>query len=423
MPPFISYKNGELHVEGVTLSAIAREVATPFYCYSQSGIEQRYRDLAAALSGFKHTICYAVKANSNIAVLSALGALGCGADVVSIGEMQRALKAAIPAGKIVFAGTGKTDDEIRFALKQGIMQFNVESLPELVRINDIAKEMGMKAPVVLRVNPDVEANTHAHITTGTKENKFGIDAETLAQIKTRIPYLSHINLLGLGLHIGSQITELEPYTSSYEYLRDLVVEWRAAGIEITQLDLGGGIGIAYRENQQTLPLDIYAAEVKRLFGDLNCHLVFEPGRLLVGDAGLLVTKVLYVKETAHKNFIIVDAGMNDLMRPALYDAHHEIRPVVANSKEKILADVVGPVCESSDFLALSRNIEKPQPKDLLAVFQAGAYGASMSSVYNSRPQIPEVLIKDQGFHVIKKRLALSQLWEHETLAAWQQPGY
>ncbi len=412
------YRNGELFCEDVPLARIAAAVGTPFYCYSAATLEHHYRVFAEAFAGQSATICYAVKANSNQAVIATLAALGAGADVLSEGELRRALAAGVPPAKIVFSGVGKSRDEIAFALQSGVGQLNVESLPELRAIAEVAKGLGKTANVAVRVNPDVDALTHAKITTGKKENKFGIDYDDARAVYAEAAKLAGVRVLGVAVHIGSQLTDLAPFRAAFARVAALVETLRADGHAIRRLDLGGGLGIPYRDETPPLP-SAYAAMVKETVGHLGCELVFEPGRMLVGNAGVLVSRVLYVKETATRRFVIVDAAMNDLMRPALYDAWHEIRPVrEARAGADFIADVVGPVCETTDIFAKDRRMPAVAADDLLAIGSAGANGAVMASDYNSRPLVAETMVKGAEFAIVRPRQTYEDMLGRDQLPEW-----
>ena len=415
------YRDGILHAEGVPIPEIAREVGTPFYCYSTATLERHYKVFAAAFADVDSLVCYAMKANSNQAVLKTLARLGAGVDVVSEGELRRALAAGVPASRIMFSGVGKTPREMDAALEAGIYCFNVESEPELEVLNQRAVKAGKRAPVSFRINPDVDARTHAKISTGKKENKFGISWERARAVYAHAATLPGIEVTGIDMHIGSQITELQPFEDAFRLLRELVTTLRADGHGIDHVDIGGGLGIPYREDNSPPPLpDAYADIVKNQLRDLGCKVITEPGRLIVGNAGILVTEVIYVKDGGQKSFVIVDAAMNDLIRPTLYEAYHEIRPVklTAASAPRIRADVVGPVCETGDYLALDREMAQPKPGDLIAVGSAGAYGAVQAGTYNSRLLIPEVLVKGNDFHVVRPRTSYEDLIGLDSMPAW-----
>ncbi|WP_431856312.1 diaminopimelate decarboxylase [Azospirillum sp.] len=418
MNPFI-YKNGVLHAEGVSLQAIAAEVGTPFYCYSTAALVANYRAYAGAFEGQDAGVCYALKANSNLAVVRTLAQQGAGADVVSEGEMRRALAAGVPANRIVFSGVGKTRDEMRAALEAGIYQLNVESVPELEALSEVASSLGVEAPIAIRVNPDVDAKTHAKIATGKKENKFGIDWDHAREVYARAAALPGIRPLGIAVHIGSQLTDLAPFRAAFERVVELLHALRADGIDIQRLDLGGGIGIRYRD--ETPPdLNEYAGMVRSITGNLGCHVTLEPGRALVGNAGILVSKVVYLKHGLARRFLIVDAAMNDLIRPSLYDAYHAIKPVAepAPDVEPVTVDVVGPVCESGDTFALQRPLPPLAADDLVAFCSAGAYGAVMASTYNTRPLAPEVLVNGDAFAVIRPRPKIEDLLGMDRVPEW-----
>ncbi|MEZ2131720.1 MULTISPECIES: diaminopimelate decarboxylase [unclassified Sinorhizobium] len=415
------YRNGILYAEDVPVPEIAKAVGTPFYCYSTATLERHYRVFSEAFGDVDAMVCYAMKANSNQAVLKTLGRLGAGVDVVSEGELRRALAAGIPANRIMFSGVGKTAREMDFALEAGIYCFNVESEPELEVLNQRAVRACRKAPVSFRINPDVDARTHAKISTGKKENKFGISWERARAVYARAASLPGIEVTGIDMHIGSQITELQPFDDAFKLLRDLVGTLRADGHAIHHVDIGGGLGIPYRTDNNPPPLpDAYATIVKNQLRGLNCKIITEPGRLIVGNAGILVTEVIYLKDGGEKTFVVVDAAMNDLIRPTLYEAYHEIRPVVisAANAPRIKADVVGPVCETGDYLALDREMATPRPGDLMAVSSGGAYGAVQSGTYNTRLLIPEVLVRGADFHVVRPRQTYEDLIGLDSLPAW-----
>jgi len=406
------YRNNELYCEDIPVGQIAAEVGTPFYLYSASTIERHYRVFTEAFSKQPHTICFSVKANSNLAVLKLLAELGAGADIVSGGELFRALRAGIPAEKIVFSGVGKRADEIRDALHAGILMFNVESRDELIAINAAGEEMGITAPVALRVNPDVDPKTHPYISTGMKKNKFGIPITEALSIYKEGQALDWIEIRGVDCHIGSQLTTSEPFAEAVTRIMKLVQELESGGIPIKYFDVGGGLGIVYDEESPPLPAN-YAEAIIDALGTDQMTLILEPGRVIVGNAGILVTKTLYNKKGATKNFIIVDAGMNDLIRPSLYDAYQEVVPVVKNNQEEVVADVVGPICESSDFLARDHRLPVMAPGELLAVMSAGAYGFPMASQYNSRPRAAEVMVKGDRYQVIRDRETYEDLVKGE----------
>jgi diaminopimelate decarboxylase len=415
------YKNGTLHAEDVNLAELAEEVGTPFYCYSTATLERHVKVIGEAFKGTDHLLCYAMKANSNQAVLKTIAALGAGMDVVSEGELRRALAAGVPARKIVFSGVGKTAQEMAFALREGIACFNVESEPELELLSQVATRVGQRAQVSIRVNPDVDAKTHAKITTGKADNKFGVAYLRAPEVYARAAALPNIDVAGVDMHIGSQITELAPFEQAFKLMAELVGTLKSQGHNIRHLDLGGGLGVPYRGDNDVPPHpDEYAAMVKRTLGHLNLKYVMEPGRMIVGNAGILVTRVVYVKETKDKTFIIQDGAMNDLIRPTLYDAYHEIVPVDETRKAKLAeVDVVGPVCESGDYFAKSRRMAKLEAGDLMAVMTAGAYGAVQAGTYNTRPLVPEVLVKGKQWAIIRARQTYEELIGLDSPAPWQ----
>jgi diaminopimelate decarboxylase len=402
------YLNGELHCEQVPVTRLAEAVGTPFYLYSHATLTHHFRTFDAAFEGFPHLVCFAVKANSNLAILRLMITLGAGVDIVSGGELYRALKAGVDPAKVVYSGVGKSESEIRQALKVGILMFNIESSQELGEISRIAGRLRTKARIALRINPDIDPQTHPFISTGLKKNKFGINFRQALADYRRAQGLPHLEVVGVACHIGSQITELEPFLEAVRRLKELVQELEPEGIRIRYLDLGGGLGITYDQETPPHPREYGAALVKELQG-LDCTLILEPGRVLVGNAGILVTRVRYTKDTDARHFIIVDAGMNDLARPSLYGSYHAIWPVVEQNRPEIKASLVGPICESGDFLAKDRPLPAFAPGELVAVMSAGAYGFSMSSNYNSRPRVPEILVKDDAFYVIRKRETYRQL--------------
>jgi diaminopimelate decarboxylase len=416
-----AYRDGMLHAEGVSLASLADSVGTPFYCYSTATLERHYKVFAGAFADVPSLVCYAMKANSNQAVLKTLAKLGCGADVVSGGELQRARAAGIPANKIMFSGIGKSERELALALDENILCVNVESEPELDLLSSIAASKGRSAPVSIRVNPDVDAKTHAKIATGKSENKFGIPISRARAVYAQAAKLPGVKVAGVDMHIGSQIIELKPFDDAFALLSGFVRTLRADGHAISHVDLGGGLGIPYRDGNEPPPHpDEYAAVVKRSTRDLGCTLIFEPGRLIVGNAGVLLTRVIDVKRGEAKTFVIVDAAMNDLVRPTLYDAHHDIWPVAEpdGAAPRVTADVVGPVCESGDFLALDRDMVAPRPGDLLAIMSAGAYGAVQAGTYNTRALVPEVLVRDADWALVRPRLEVDALIALDRLPAW-----
>lgn len=417
-----AYRDGVLHAEAVNLRDLAGEIGTPFYCYSTATLARHYAVMDQAFAGTDHLICYAMKGNSNQAVIRTMADLGAGMDVVSEGELRRALAAGVPSRKVVFSGAGKTAREMAFALKEGIACFNVESEPELALLSSVARRTGQRATVSIRVNPDVDAKTHHKITTGKAENKFGISWTRAEDVYAAAASLPGIDIAGIDMHIGSQITELAPFEKAFGLMADLTARLIAAGHNIRHLDLGGGLGVPYRGTNDVPPHpDEYAAMVKRVLGHLGLTFVLEPGRMISGNAGILVSRVIYVKDGAEKHFIIQDAAMNDLIRPTLYDAHHEIIPVREPADaETIFADVVGPVCESGDYFALNRRLPRVGQGDLLAVMTAGAYGAVQSGTYNSRPLVPEVLVRGSQWSLVRPRQNYEELIGLDRLAAWQE---
>ncbi|MGI9463562.1 MAG: diaminopimelate decarboxylase [Aestuariivirgaceae bacterium] len=417
-----AYKDGILHAEDVNLQVLAEEIDTPFYCYSTATLERHYRVFDEAFAGTDHQICYAMKANSNQAVIKTLVDLGAGVDVVSEGELRRAMALGVPGRKIVFSGVGKTAREMAYALKQGIACFNVESEPELELLSNVATRLGTRATVSIRVNPDVDAKTHAKITTGTSDNKFGVPYLKAEEVYARAAGLEGVDIAGVDMHIGSQITDLEPFEKAYRLMAELVGTLRDQGHAIRHVDLCGGLGVPYRGTNDIPPdPSEYAEMVKRTLGGLDCKLVMEPGRMIAGNAGILVMRVIYVKQGGAKCFVITDAAMNDLIRPTLYDAFHDIMPIRAADADQqtMVADVVGPVCESGDYLALDREIPELQAGDLIAFATAGAYGAVQSGTYNTRPLVAEVLVHGERFALVRPRQAYEQLIGQDHLAEWQ----
>ncbi|MDE3061287.1 MAG: diaminopimelate decarboxylase [Pseudomonadota bacterium] len=410
------YKNGIYHAEDVALDALAQDIGTPFYCYSTATLTRHYQVFSSHFPDAK--ICYAVKANGNLAVVKTLANLGSGADVVSEGEIRLALAAGIKPQDIVFSGVGKTASEMAYALNQNIFQFNVESIPELHLLSEMALAAGVKAQIAVRVNPDVDPKTHAKIATGHKESKFGIGMGQAMEVYRLAAGLKGIEIQGVSVHIGSQLTHLEPFAQAFARMRSFVGELRAAGFPINTLDLGGGLGIPYGNEEPPLP-EAYAEIVRRETDGLNCRLIFEPGRVLVGNAGILVTRVIYVKQSEGRFFVIVDAGMNDLIRPALYEAYHDIVPIIATGEGSTeLVDVVGPVCETGDIFAEQRLLKLPKAGDLLAFRTAGAYGAAMASTYNARPLIAEIMVNGAQYAVIRPRQSYDELLRRDRLPEW-----
>ena len=415
------YRNGVLHAEAVSLVELADAVGTPFYCYSTATLERHYRVFSEAFAGEKALVCYALKANSNQSVLRTLAKLGAGADVVSGGELKRALAAGMLPERIVFSGVGKTEAELRAALAADILCINVESEPELELLSQLASAQGKTARISVRVNPDVDSGSHAKISTGKSENKFGIPLMQARDVYARAAKLPGIRVSGVDVHIGSQITDLGPLENAFRLLAEFVQTLRTDGHTISHVDFGGGLGVPYHMDREAPPLpSAYAAMVKRVAHNLGCTLLFEPGRNIVGNAGILVSRVIYVKQGEAKKFVIIDAAMNDLIRPTLYEAHHDILPVRAKpgGTPEITADVVGPVCESGDYLALGRSMAEPRAGDLLAIMTAGAYGAVQSGTYNTRPLVPEVLVKDDRYAVVRPRLEVDALIAMDKPAPW-----
>ncbi|TQM92031.1 diaminopimelate decarboxylase [Roseinatronobacter monicus] len=415
------YRGGILHAEDVPLTEIAAEVCTPFYCYSTATLTRHFRLFQEALAGMDHLVCFAIKSLSNQAILRTLGDLGAGMDVVSGGEYRRALAAGIPGARIVFSGVGKTREEMAFALRNGIRQFNVESAEELRVLSDVATSLGAVAPITLRVNPDVDAKTHEKIATGRKEDKFGVPISRAREIYAQAAALPGIDVVGVDVHIGSQLTDLAPFEAAFTKIADLTRVLRADGHTIRRLDLGGGLGIPYTRSNETPPLPLeYGAMIQRVLGDLDVEIEIEPGRLIAGNAGILVASVIYLKEGEGRDFLILDGAMNDLIRPAMYGAYHDIvpvlEPVAAVAQSPV--DIVGPVCESGDTFAKGRDMPPLAPGDLVAFRSAGAYGAVMASEYNTRPLIPEVLVKDDQYAVIRARPSFDEIINRDTLPTW-----
>ncbi|MBT5297224.1 MAG: diaminopimelate decarboxylase [Rhodospirillaceae bacterium] len=413
------YRNGELYAEDVALSRLAAEIGTPFFCYSTATLERHYQVFADAVSGLDASICYAVKANSNVAVIATLARLGAGADVVSGGEMKRALIAGVTPNRIVFSGVGKTREELAEALKAGVTRINVESEPELEILSEVAASLGIAAEISIRINPDVDAKTHEKITTGKSENKFGIDLAVARDVYARAATMPGLEVCGVAVHIGSQLTDLAPYREAYVRTAAFVEGLRQDGHDIRHVDLGGGLGIRYDDEEVPSPAE-YGAMVTETVSHLNCPVTFEPGRVIAGNAGVLVSRVLFVKEGLAKNFCIVDAAMNDLIRPTLYNAYHEIVPVIEAPKghADINMDIVGPICESGDYIAKDRMMAPVDADDLLAVRTAGAYAAVMASTYNTRPLAPEVLVNGNTFEVIRRRFTVDDMIDLETIPDW-----
>jgi diaminopimelate decarboxylase len=402
------YNKNRLYAEEVLVEDIARQAGTPCYIYSQATLERHFKTFDKAFSRMPHLICYAQKANSSLALLNLFGRLGAGTDIVSGGELYRALKAGIPPERIVYSGVGKTSEEIRYALKEKILLLNIESPEELRLVDEIAGQMKKKAPIGIRVNPDIDPKTHPYISTGLKKNKFGINIHQSLEEYQLAKNLPHIHVAGVDFHIGSQLTATQPFQAAIQKLKKLISQLKNMEIEFEYVDLGGGLGITYDQETPPLPKEYGQAIIKEL-GKMPYTLILEPGRVLVGNAGILVTKVLYVKKGEEKNFIVVDAGMNDLLRPSLYSAYHHIQPVVRTRRPNVQADIVGPICESGDFLGKDRVMTLPQSGELMAVMSAGAYGFSMSSNYNSRPRAAEILVRGKEFQIIRKRETYAQL--------------
>lgn len=415
------YQNGILHAEDVPLPEIAAAVGTPFYVYSTATFERHYRLFDEALSGLDHLICYAMKANSNQAILALMARLGSGVDVVSGGEYRRAVAAGFPGERIVFSGVGKTREEMTLALTGGIRQFNVESEPEMRVLSAVAESLGKRAPITVRVNPDVDAKTHEKIATGKAENKFGIPISRAREVYAEAASLPGLEVVGIDVHIGSQLTDLEPFELAYTKVAELTRALRADGHDIRRLDLGGGLGIPYERSNEAPPLPVeYGEVIKRTVGNLGCEVEIEPGRLIAGNAGLLVSDVIYVKSGEDREFLIVDAAMNDLIRPSMYGAYHDIVPIVEAEAGVELTpyDVVGPVCETGDTFTKGRALPPLTPGDLIAFRSAGAYGAVMASEYNSRPLIPEVLVHGHQFAVIRDRPTFDEMINRDTIPSW-----
>ncbi len=411
---YFNYRDGRLYCEEVDIKKIAESVGTPFYLYSYRTLVRHFKSFSDAFQDINHIICFSVKANSNIAILRIFSKLGGGADIVSGGELYRALKAGVDPKKIVFSGVGKRMDEMEFALNSDILMFNVESHQELLELNRIAERINKKASIAIRVNPDIDPKTHPYISTGLRENKFGIDIDTALEEYSLAKKLPNIEPIGISCHIGSQLLQIDPFIDSLKRLLSLLEKLKEMGIKIRYLDIGGGLGIRYKDEEPPHPKQ-YADAIKKEIKDLDITLILEPGRVIVGNAGILVTKVLYRKEQYGKIFFIVDAGMNDLIRPSLYGSYHEILPVEKDKKEEVIADIVGPICESADFFAKKRKVPLFEPGDLVAIMSAGAYGFSMSSNYNSRPRPCEVLVKGSEFFVIRKRETYDDLIRGESI--------
>ena len=411
---FFSYKNDELFCEEVPAESIAEQVGTPLYLYSWATIVRHFRIFKDAFNGLKHLICFSVKSNSNIAILNTIASEGGGADIVSGGELYRALRAGISPDKIVYSGVGKTPDDIEMALKSNILMFNIESEQELQTINDVAEKTGNRARIAVRINPDVEPNTHPYIVTGFNENKFGIQIDNALPIYELAKSLKYVDIKGISCHIGSQLTEISPFIDALLKLRELAQKIKKMGISLEFLDLGGGLGITYDTESPPHPSE-YAGAIKKIVGKDEFTLILEPGRVIVGNAGILIARVIYTKITPNKKFIIVDAGMNDLIRPSLYNSYHSVMPIKKTSGETIVADLVGPICETGDFLAKDRVMPSFKQGDLVALMSAGAYGFSMASNYNSRPRPAEILVKGNEFSLIRSRETLDDLMRGEEI--------
>lgn len=418
---YFPHVNGKMFAENVALSDIAKQVGTPFYCYSNTAISQNFKDyqqaFSTALTDQETLICYAVKANGNQAVLSTLAKLGSGADVVSMGEIRRARAAGIPANKIVYSGVAKVEPEIEYALNEGIFQFNIESEPELELISQVATRLNKIAAIAFRINPDVCANTHAKISTGKAENKFGVPISKARQAYTRAASLPNIKVQGVDVHIGSQLTQLTPFEEAYKRIAQLIIDLRSDGHDINVVDIGGGLGITY--NDEVIPAkEDYAAIAKKQLGHLDCKIVVEPGRSLLGNAGILVSSVVYVKTGEERQFLILDVGMNDLIRPSMYDAYHEIIAVDNAKTELKTYDIVGPVCETGDTFAKARQVHESQSGDLIAIMSCGAYGAVMASTYNTRMLAPEIMVKDTEFAIVRPRPNYDEVINADIVPSW-----
>ena len=420
---FFTYRKGEMHAEGVALKTIAAQVGTPFYCYSAGALRAAMREFVDGMTGMNASVCYAMKANSNLAVIKLFGDMGAGADIVSVGEMRRALAAGIPAKRIVYSGVGKKPSELMAALEAGVGQVNVESSAELETLNAVAGQLGVTADITIRVNPDVDAKTHAKITTGKKGNKFGIDIDLARAAFAEAGKLRHLRVVGIAMHIGSQLEKLGPYRAAIRRVGRLIAQLRADGHSIDRFDIGGGLGIVYKKEKPPSIAD-FLALVKKETEGLGCELTFEPGRRLVGEAGVLVGEVILVKPGVSKTFVIVDAAMNDLIRPTLYDAWHDIVPVRQPRPDAatIRCDIVGPICESGDYLAQNRDLAPLSAGDLIMVRSAGAYGAVMASSYNSRPLAPEVMVDGTRFAVTRPRPSIEEMISAERLPSWMEPA-
>ncbi len=413
------YQNQQLQLENVNIKEIAEIVNTPFYCYSQESISTAYNGYVEQLKGLDTQVCYALKANSNQAVIKVLADLGAGADVVSEGELRRALAAGIPASKIVYSGVAKTPDEMLFALSKNIFQFNVESENELYVLNEMACSVSKKAAIAFRINPDVDANTHAKISTGMSENKFGIPISRTTEIYRLADSMEGIEVQGIDVHIGSQLTQLIPFDQTFKLIREKVIELATMGIQLKIIDVGGGLGVDYDASNPVIPSkEDYCALLTKHFSDLDCKIILEPGRSLVGNSGLLISRVIYKKRGEERTFIIIDAGMNDLLRPSMYEAHHDILPLT-ESDNTATYDIVGPICETGDTFARGRKMAELEEGELVAIMSSGAYGAAMSSTYNTRLQVPEVLVNGDQFSIVRERISYEALINQDQLASWQ----
>lgn len=408
------YKKKELYCEEVSISRLAREVGTPFYLYSHATLLKHFRAFDDAFDDTRHLTCFSVKSNSNLAILRLFAREGGGMDIVSGGELYRALKAGVEPGKIVYSGVGKRREDLEYALRSNILLFNVESSQEIFRLNEVSGRLGKRARIAIRVNPDVDPNTHPYISTGLKENKFGIDIAEAPERYFAAAGLDSLEVSGVSCHIGSQLTEIAPFLEAIKVIKRLIKKLRESGIRVDYLDLGGGLGITYESEEPPHPKE-YAEAVHKELLDMDVTLILEPGRVIVGNAGILVTKVIYTKSTKSKLFFIVDAAMNDLIRPVLYDSYHGIQPVKISGRDRVKADIVGPICESGDFLAKGREVESFEPGELMAVMGAGAYGFSMSSNYNSRPRPAEVMVKGDRFYIIRVRERFEDLVRGEEI--------
>jgi diaminopimelate decarboxylase len=407
----------ELYCEDVPVTEIARDVGTPFYLYSHATLKQHFKAFDGAFQGMEHLTCFSMKSNSSLAILRLFAQQGGGVDIVSGGELYRALKAGVDPQKIVYSGVGKRTEDLEYALKSDILLFNVESSQEISQLNEVARSLGKRAPIAIRVNPDIDPQTHPYISTGLKENKFGIEISKALEEYTRAATLSNLSITGVSCHIGSQLTQVSPFVDAMRLLKELIKKLRQAGIGITYLDLGGGLGITYDKEEPPHPEE-YAAALRKELGMEGMILILEPGRVIMGNAGILVTQVLYTKTTHEKDFIIVDAAMNDLIRPSLYGSYHGIQPVKLRERQKVRADIVGPICETGDFFARDREVEAYEPGELVAIMSAGAYGFSMASNYNSRPRVAEVMVKGDQHDVIRTRESYEDLVKGELIPAF-----